>query len=176
METIKLNKKKKIIMWKRILIAAIIAAAAFWVTLGKHFRIQYKYYAIDEYGNKKILGISDNSNLIDKAVYQKISDAKSKNYDIAEYNLDTIVNKKFIISFKKSKNKDSKIQSAIENYVYIITYAYKVDNCIFSNNQRDYVEKEIDDEDIFIEGTFININEVMNDKQLKKCIQDYKED
>ena len=60
--------------------------------------------------------------------------------------------------------------------MYIITYAYKLDDCVFNSNQRDYVEKEIDDEDIHIDGVFININEVMNDKQLKKCIQDYKED
>lgn len=183
METIVLNKKKKKIMWKRIfLMFLIIAATAVCIYCAEHFRIGYKYYAIDENGTKTILGTSANSKLIEKTLIEKLDKSRSNGYQVADHNMNHIVDKKWVITWNNNNDDANIIQSTIDSYIYVIVYALKLDI-----NNKTYILPDTQGYDILhtlkkkdknlkidlLKGVYVDENEVLDQMAIDQLISNY---
>ena len=183
METIKLNKKKKKIMWKRIFITLLaIAILAGGIFFASTIRFGYRYYSIDENRNKIDLGISAQEHLLDTVLMEELDTAKQQGYQIADYNLTHIIDKKWVITWKKNKDNDEVIKSAIADSIYIIVYALKLDidgkTYILPEKQGYQVLSALKqhNENInidLLDGVFVNENEVLDQAAIDALLSDY---
>lgn len=184
METIKLNKKKKKIMWKRIFATILIVAAIVGcVVFNMNFRIGYKYYIIDDHKNKIELGISAQDRLLDKVMVEKLEETKEQGYQIADYNLNHIIDRKWTITWRKNKNNDKVIKSVIADSVYIIVYALKLDidgqTYILPENKGYQVLSDLKQINSnlninLLKGVYVNKNEVLDQTAIDALLSNYK--
>ena len=134
----------------------------------KFFHVEYEYYQINRIGESFVLGMSTNNNLIDKAVYGKVQNIKNEGFQIADFNLKRIIKWKYKIKLGRKKNEDKQIISKIQDNTYVKVYALQVQDCIFSEQDKKYVnDKGI----IFgIKGLFIERDNVLSKADLIKCL------
>lgn len=172
METIKLNKKTKVILWKRIL---LVAAAALIFVFSLQLDFTYKYYAIDVDGNKTILGNSQNSHLIIDVKNDYLTNIESKGYYVIDYTTSDIIDRKIILTWKKDKeNNVEKIEKRIEDTMVVMVYAYKLSykgkSYIIPENKRDYIFDNLDVENKDFESIYVNIEKLLDDEAIENLI------
>lgn len=143
-------------------------------------RTGYKYYKIDTDRNTIQLGLSDNKNLKDDVVYKYLKELEDKGYIVADYNLDTIIDRNFVITWKSHKNNDENIEKNIENAITAKVYAYKLtigDNTYYLPEQTAYsIIEQLGLEKKELEGDFIEMKKVLNGEQLENFISENKTD
>lgn len=172
METIKLNKKTKIILWKRIL---LVAAAALIFIFSLQLDFTYRYYAIDAEGNTTILGNSQNSHLIVDVKNDYLVDIENEGYIVVDYTTSDIIDRKIILTWKKNKeNNVEKIEKRIEDTIVVMVYAYRLNykgkSYIIPEDKRDYILDNLDVENKDFESIYINIEKLLDDEAIKDLI------
>lgn len=137
METIKLidKKPKKIILWKRIFFFLfIIIGISAYIVFNVLFNFRYRYYIINNEGNKTEIGIAATDNLVNITVKEYLEELGKEGYQITDFNLNNIITNNIIITWKDINNNEDNIKSKIKESLYIKTYAEKItcaDNSIY---------------------------------------------
>jgi len=177
METINLKQiQRKRYRLQKILIILLILSGLSLIL--KNIKIKYRYTIIDNQGNQIILGISKNNNLIDETLYETINQLKEQQYEISDYNLSTYIQVQKIYTFDKDsdlKELKNKIKNCFLIKVYAVKFTYNNNDYYFHNKYNHYIydnlKLKIPDLKInFLEGTFININQVMSIEEMENFI------
>ena len=175
METIKLKDKKP--WWKRILpAAAIICTVVLFIYLNIIFCFGYKYIMIDFNKNNKIIGYSQNKELIDETIYNYVHQLNTQEIYVSDYNLKKGFIKHFTIVHKDKIN-DKQIIDTIEKNIIIFTYAIKITR----NNQNIYIPykynykniiQQIQEKDKNIQTEFVYVDQdkILTNEEIEKYI------
>lgn len=181
METIVLKNKKKINWKKVIIISCICVLIAVIVGLYAGFRITYEYYQINIDGTYTTIGTATQNDLIDRAIVEKVREVKQEGFQIADYNLDTLVKKRLII-IKRQKKDDTSTYDAIKDKVYVIVAANKLDldgETYYFERHLGYITlsklREINKNlnTIYLEGTYINRDWLLSEQEAETLIDTY---
>lgn len=184
MKTIILNKKRKKLLWKNIIIYLIgIILFIVGIIILTNVKINYNYYKIDIYGNKILLGTASSNNLLDITVYNKINEVKQDKFQIADYNLKNLITIQPTIKWNSFNSEDEKVKDAIEDNMFIIVYALKL-----NIDGIDYILPESEGYTILgqlknknpnlnidlLDGEFVNIEKVLTEAEIEELISNYK--
>jgi len=172
METIVLNKKTKIILWRRIL---LVAAAALIFIISLQLKFTYRYYTIDRDGNKTILGNSTNEFVILETEDDFLANISSDGHIVVDYTLENIVDKRIILTWKKDSEKNVKdIEECVKDNMVTIVYAYEMNykgkTYIIPANKRDYIQDKLELKADNFKGIFINIDKELSDEDIENII------
>lgn len=172
METIKLNKKTKVILWKRIL---LVAAAALIFIVSLHLDFTYRYYAIDIDGNKTILGNSQNNHLILDTENDYLLNIEKEGHIVVDYMTSDIIDNKIILTWKKDReNNTEKIEQRVKDTMVVVVYAYELNykgkTYIVSEKERDYLVEKLELDNSDVKGIYINLDKVLDDAIVEKDI------
>ena len=184
MKTIILNKKRKIIIWKNILLylIGILISISILIIL-TNIKINYNYYRTDIYGNKILLGTASNNNLLDITVYNKINEVKQDKFQIADYNLKNLITIQPTIKWNNFNSEDEKVKDAIEDNMFIIVYALKLNidgiEYILPESEGYKILGQLKNKNPnlnidLLDGGFVNIEKILTDAEIEELISNYK--
>ena len=170
METIILNKKTKVILWKRIIIAFCIISTLGFLFINCSFK--YKYYQILPDGTQSAIGITSSKYIIEDTSIEILRNIREQGHEIADYNYHTIIKKKIVLSWKNTDNAD-KIKDAIEKSLYAVIYAYQFpyeDNIyILSKDQLKKLPSKYDN--VLMKGIFTNYDNLCSQECFDKLLK-----
>ena len=170
------------INWKKIIIISCICVLiAVIVGLYAGFRITYEYYQINIDGTYTTIGTATQNDLIDRAIVEKVREVKQDDFQIADYNLDTLVKKRLIIIKRKQKD-DTSTYDAIKDKVYVIVAANKLNldgETYYFDRHLGYLTlsrlREINKNlnTIYLEGVYVNRDWLLSEQEAETLIDTY---
>lgn len=182
METIQLERRKKVVKWKTVIATILIVIAVLiGFNFASHFSIGNEYYMLQN-GDYVAIGVSKDKNLIDTAIMEHLDEIRLNGFQIVDYNLESFVDRKATIANKKSFNSDAEIKDEIKESIYVVVYLEKLvldekeyyfragtacDN--FIENVKQYKE------DVQYEKSYeyVNIDKLTSQDELNAAIEEY---